>query len=131
MFKDRSAINQFMSGARNPPNYYVANAYYGNLDTFAQTSGAISPTGPDAQAGKVQADLSHELQPRHPAVQFAGAVIDASATSAAFRDTLPAAPMDANAIPMYARFAPANQDPTQPGKPLADNFLRPYSGYGP
>jgi hypothetical protein len=29
---------------------------------------------------------------------------------------------------MYARFDPANQDPTQPGKPLPDNFFRPYPG---
>ncbi|MGH9668479.1 MAG: hypothetical protein ACRD9L_28995, partial [Bryobacteraceae bacterium] len=35
-----------------------------------------------------------------------------------------------NAIPMFARFNPANADPTSPGKPLTDNFLRPYLGYG-
>ena len=35
-----------------------------------------------------------------------------------------------NAIPMFARFDPANADPTSPGKPMADNFLRPYRGYG-
>ena len=35
-----------------------------------------------------------------------------------------------NPIPMYAHFDPANQDPTQPGRPLPDNFLRPYKGYG-
>jgi hypothetical protein len=35
-----------------------------------------------------------------------------------------------NPIPMFARFSPANADATSPGKPLADNFLRPYMGYG-
>ena len=35
-----------------------------------------------------------------------------------------------NPIPMYARFDPKNEDPTQPGRPLPDNFLRPYQGYG-
>ena len=35
-----------------------------------------------------------------------------------------------NSIGMYARFDPKNQDPTQPGRPLPDNFFRPYPGYG-
>jgi hypothetical protein len=35
-----------------------------------------------------------------------------------------------NAIPMYSRFDPRNEDPTSAGKPLPDNFLRPYNGYG-
>jgi hypothetical protein len=29
-----------------------------------------------------------------------------------------------------ASFNFANGDPTPPGKPLPDNFLRPYAGYG-
>ncbi len=35
-----------------------------------------------------------------------------------------------NPIPMFARFNPANADPTSPGKPLPDDFLRRYVGYG-
>ena len=35
-----------------------------------------------------------------------------------------------NPIPIGARFNTAYQDPSQPGKPLADNFLRPYYGWG-
>jgi hypothetical protein len=34
-----------------------------------------------------------------------------------------------NAIPFGAQFAPANQDPTSPGKPLPNSFLVPYVGY--
>jgi len=30
---------------------------------------------------------------------------------------------------MYGRFDPANQDPTNPGRPLPDNFFRPYLGH--
>jgi hypothetical protein len=32
-------------------------------------------------------------------------------------------------VPYGARFAPENQDPTSPGKPLPDSFFRPYPGY--
>jgi hypothetical protein len=35
-----------------------------------------------------------------------------------------------NPIPMFARFDAKNQDPTRPGTPLLDDFLRPYRGYG-
>jgi hypothetical protein len=35
-----------------------------------------------------------------------------------------------NPIPIFARFDPNNEDPTQPGRPLPDNFLRPIKGFG-
>ncbi|MGH9575154.1 MAG: carboxypeptidase regulatory-like domain-containing protein [Candidatus Acidiferrales bacterium] len=35
-----------------------------------------------------------------------------------------------NALAPGTRFMSANQDPTKPGKPLSDNFLRPYTGLG-
>ncbi|HWF47310.1 MAG TPA: carboxypeptidase-like regulatory domain-containing protein [Bryobacteraceae bacterium] len=40
--------------------------------------------------------------------------------------------LEYNALPPGTRFisAAANQDPTNLGKPLADNFLRPYTGLG-
>ena len=34
-----------------------------------------------------------------------------------------------DAVPPGAEFLPQNQDPTSPGKPLPDNFFRPYMGY--
>lgn len=127
IFKDRSAINQFMSGFRNPPNFYTVRAYYGNLDTFMQTGGTIGPTSPDAQAGRYKQTsvmkYSFGIQQ-----QVFGAVIDASYVGSLSRH-LTGGNVDANSIPMYARFDPANQDPTRPGKPLPDIFLKPYYGY--
>ena len=38
--------------------------------------------------------------------------------------------IDLNALPPGTRFMPTSQDPTSPGKPLADNFLRQYTGLG-
>jgi hypothetical protein len=34
-----------------------------------------------------------------------------------------------DAVPFGAQFLPQNQDPTSPGKPLPDNYFRPYLGY--
>jgi hypothetical protein len=127
VFKDRSAINQYMSGGRNPPNFYTTVAYYGNLDTFADTGGTIGPTAPDAQAGtyKQTTVMNFSLGIQH---QFRGTVFDASYVGGLSRH-LAGGSYSVNDIPMYARFDPANQDPTRPGKPLPDNFLRPYLGY--
>ena len=36
---------------------------------------------------------------------------------------------DLNALPSGTRFLPQNQDPTAPGSPLSDNFLRTYVGW--
>ncbi|SPE41348.1 TonB-dependent receptor (fragment) [Candidatus Sulfopaludibacter sp. SbA3] len=35
-----------------------------------------------------------------------------------------------NEVPYGARFLPQNQDPTNPGTPLNDNYFRPYQGWG-
>lgn len=37
---------------------------------------------------------------------------------------------DINRLPYGARFQPQNQDPTNPGSPLPDNYFRPIPGYG-
>src|SRR5229473_1535830 len=57
-----------------------------------------------------------------------GSVIDVSYVGSLSRN-LPYL-YNLNPIPKGARFNPANGDPTQPGKALPDNFLRPYSGFG-
>jgi len=37
---------------------------------------------------------------------------------------------NANAIPFGTNFRPENADPSSPGTPLPETFLRPYRGYG-
>ena len=36
---------------------------------------------------------------------------------------------DLNQLPYGVRFLPSSQDPSSPGRPLPDVFLRPYPGY--
>jgi hypothetical protein len=60
--------------------------------------------------------------------QVWGTVIDASYVGALGRHQFLRRMI--NPLPIYARFDPASGDPTQPGRPLPDNFLRPYKGYG-
>jgi hypothetical protein len=60
--------------------------------------------------------------------QVWGTVVDASYVGSLSRHLFLRTSL--NPIAMYARFDPRNQDPTQPGRPLPDNFFRPFRGYG-
>jgi hypothetical protein len=128
LFFDRSRQLINANTINNPPVAYVPTAYYGNLDTFTQSGGALGPSTvrfafPDPHA-KYPSVMSYSfgvqrILPSHT-------VLDVSYVGNISRHLLQA--RNLNPIPMYARFDAANQDPTQPGKPLPDNFFRLYPG---
>ena len=60
--------------------------------------------------------------------QVKNMAIDASYVGSAAYHLI--AQKDINPIPIGAHFNTAFQDPSQPGKPLADNFLRPLLRLG-
>jgi hypothetical protein len=130
VFFDRSRQLINSNTINNPPVAYTPTAYYGNLDTFTESGGAIGPSTirfafPDPHA-KYPAVMSYSFGMQRM-LPFK-TVIDVSYVGNVSRHLLQA--RNLNAIPMYARFNPANQDPTQAGKPLPDNFFRPYAGIG-
>ncbi len=118
----------------NPPVSYSPTFYYGNLATFNQTgtqSGAglgpsnLTYTFPQDVAPQ-SSIMSYSLGIQHALP--AKLVLDVSWVANLSRHLLQQ--RNINPIPIGARLNPANQDPTQPGKPLPDNFLRPYAGIG-
>ncbi len=128
IFYDRPQGNVYSGTNGQPPVAYTPTLYFGNLDTFLQAQGAVGPSGVNApQVGK---------QPLPRVVNFSlgvqreigfGTVLDAAYVGSMGRHLLYV--RNINAIPMYARFDPANIDPTTKS-PLPDNFLRPYLGLG-
>jgi hypothetical protein len=60
--------------------------------------------------------------------QISNVVLDVSYVGTLSRNLL--YEFNINPIPMFAHFNAANADPTQPSKPLPDNYLRPYKGFG-
>ncbi|MBI3209744.1 MAG: carboxypeptidase regulatory-like domain-containing protein [Candidatus Solibacter usitatus] len=118
----------------NPPVSYSPTAYYGNLATFTQTgTQAGAGLGPSNitytfPAGTAQQPsiMSYSLGIQHALP--GRTVLDVSWVANISRHLLQA--RNINPIPIGARLNPANQDPTQPGRPLPDNFLRPYAGIG-
>jgi hypothetical protein len=128
LFYDRPQGNVYSGTNGQPPVAYTPTLHFSSLDTFLQSAGAIGPSGVNApQVGK---------QPLPQVMNFSlgvqreigfQSVVDAAYVGSLGRHLLYA--RDINAIPMYARFNPANADATT-GSPLADNFLRPYQGLG-
>jgi hypothetical protein len=128
LFYDRPQGNVYSGTNGQAPVAYSPTLYFGQLDTFLQSQGAIGPSNVNAvQPGK---------QPLPQVMNFSvgvqhdlgfGTVADVAYVGSLGRHLLYV--RNINPIPMYARFDPANVDPTT-GSALLDNFLRPYAGQG-
>jgi len=126
-FYDTGQNNPMAATIGNPPVSYTPSLYYGNLDTFAQSGGAIGPSDLTSLFGahKPADNTNFSLSLQH---QFWGTVADVSYVGSLSRHQFLRRLL--NPISMYSRFDPRNGDSTQPGRPLPDNFFRPYAGYG-
>jgi hypothetical protein len=128
MFKDRMQGNPTMNTNGNPPVAFNPTLFYGSLDTYAQSGGATGPTGISALLGhnKAASTFNFSIGIQQEIFGFA---FDVSYVGGQSRHLL--ASRNINPIPMYGRFDLARfEDPTQPGRPLPDNFMRPYYGWG-
>ena len=123
-----SAGSYLWTTRTNPPVQYNPQIFYGNLDTLLSSSGTLFPSSVSALERNpkaatvmnyslgVQQDLGHNT------------ILDVSYVGNRSQHLQQS--RDLNTIPYGARFAAGNQDPSAPGRPLPDNFLRPYPGYG-
>jgi hypothetical protein len=127
MFHDPGQTNPLQSSLGNPPTLYSPVLYYGNLNTFTQTAGAIGPSSLPIIFGNASlpTTMNYSLGIQQ---QVKGVLIDTAYVGSQSRHLQVS--QNINPIPMFGRFDPQNADPTQAGKPLPDNFFRPYRGYG-
>jgi len=110
-----------------PPLSYTPTTYYGTLATFVSTAGTLFPSsvlGLDDSKMASSYNFSTGIQRE---VGFA-TVVDVAFVGNLGRHLMMS--QNVNQLPYGARFLPSSQDPTVPGKPLPDNFLRPYPGLG-
>lgn len=129
LFHDTIDGNPSMNMSGNPPLSYTPIAYYGNLATMQQSGGLIGPSDIYFMLGNQQMPrtVSYSLGVQQ-SLGF-GTVLDVSYVGNFARHLLWV--HNLNEIPIGARFNPANQNPAESkGTPLADNFLRPYRGWG-
>jgi hypothetical protein len=120
-------VSKWSNMVNNPPAIFTPITYYGDMRTFLQTAGILSPSNtqgfntgnkiPDNYnlSFGVQQDLGHSFTADVSYLGVLGQHIPQT--------------LAVNTVPYGAHFAAANQDPTSPGKPLPDNFFRPYPGY--
>ncbi len=120
-------LNRYEPRSAGAPISYSPTLYYGNLDTYLGSSGYLAPssvTGHDQFIKSPQVyNISFGVQQN---IGF-GTVLEAKYVSALGRDLQDT--RDLNTLPYGIRFRPSSNDPTT-NRPLADNFLRTYPGWG-
>jgi hypothetical protein len=118
-FEPRSAL---------APISFNPTIFNGNLDTFRNASGVLSPGNAIAHDRYLKApdyyNISLGIQQN---IGF-GTVLDVKYVSTLGRNLSQS--RNINQLPYGIRFLPSSQDPTRPGSPLTDPFLRPMPGYG-
>ncbi len=100
---------------------------FGTLSTLNSSTGLLFPTsvlGMD-RSGKVPTVMNYSFTLQHN-VGF-GTVVDVAYVGSLGRHQM--WQRNLNAIPFGANFDPKNADPTNPRVPLAQAFLRPYTGF--
>jgi hypothetical protein len=128
MFFDRpntADTGEYLAGA--PPIEYIPTAYYGNLSTFASAAGVLGPTSFTYMAGDQHTPSTMSYSVGIQQSLGFSTVLDVAYVGNQGRHLQWTRPV--NSIKAFAHFNPANLDATN-GKPLPDNFLRPYYGYG-
>lgn len=120
-------VSKWSQTTNNPPAIATPITYYGDMSTFLQSKGVLAPSNTNgynrAEKTPVNYNISFGVQ------QDLGfsTVLDVSYLGVLGRHIPQTVAL--NTVPYGARFLPQNQDPTSPGKPLADNFFRPLPGY--
>ncbi len=119
----------YLSSTRsNPPVQFNPQIVYGNVDSLLGSSGTLFPSNVSAleRNPKTGTVINYSL-----AVQRDlgwKSVLDVSYVGNRSQHLQQV--RDLNALPYGTRFLPANGDPSAPGRPLPDNFLRTYPGFG-
>jgi hypothetical protein len=118
----------------NPPTVYTPTAYHGTLETLGQLAGKgiLAPTATlytmfGSQKPEASYNFSFGVQERIGS-QF---VMDISYVGSLARHLWSV--RNINPVPMGAQFLdqhPENRDPSTTSSVLANNFLRPYQGWG-
>jgi hypothetical protein len=111
----------------NPPMQLNPTVYYGTLATLTSMTNLLFPSAttgfnPDRTVART---MNYSFGIQHNV--GAGTVVDVSYVGSQGRHLMQR--RNLNTVPFGANFLPANFDPTQAGRALTVNFLRPYLGY--
>lgn len=122
---------RYEPGAAGPPLNFTPRVFHGNFDSYLASadSGVLFPEGRVRNAFDINHKSPTVMNMSIGIQQDIGwdTVVETKYVGTLGRN-LQYRP-DINLLPYGTRFLPENQDPTT-GRPLPDNFLRPYQGIG-
>ena len=135
IFYDRPQGNMVFDQINNAPGMLQPLLQGGRLQDLSASKGTPDPT-------LTMAPTAYDFQPPHVTAWNVGVqhklghavVFDLAYVGSSSKDLLQQRQI--NAVPWGAKFRPENQNPTRAPSPvpgataLADDFLRPYQGYG-
>ena len=128
VFYDRTRQLITSGTANNAPVSYTPTVYYGNLNTLAQSSGALGPSslsGAEVNSGiSMPSTTSFSLGIQKELIW--GFLADVAYAGSFSRHLLDI--RNINPVPLFAEFNPANADATSKNAPLPDDFYRIYPG---
>jgi hypothetical protein len=126
-YEAREQGNRGFGTWRNPPLRADQVIYNGNLDTLSQSSGVTFPSPSSGFTRNWPMQRTYQMNFGIQQNVGGGTVLDVAYVGSLGRNLLQA--RNLNAIPFGTNFDRANEDPTNPGRPLPAAFLRPYMGY--
>jgi hypothetical protein len=113
---------------QQPPVQLNPVIYYGDMSTFLNSTGVLSPSNVRGWQKDIKTPVVYNFSLGLQRDIGFGTVVDVAYVGSLQRNLQVS--RNINLVAPGARLLPQNQDPTQPGRPLIDNFFRPYPGYG-
>lgn len=112
----------------DPPNQLTPQIFYGDVNTFINSKGYLFPSNTSGldKNRVLGRTISYSFSIQRQ-VGF-GTVLDLAYVGTLGRHLL--ARKNINSVAAGTTFLPSAQDPSNPGNPLATQYLRPYLGYG-
>lgn len=120
-------LSRWSPTTENPPAIFTPITYYGNIAAFTQSAGVLGPSNTNTFNVNSKTPDDYNLSLGVQQDLGFSTVLDVSYVSTLGRHLTQT--LAINTLPYGARFLSQNQDSTSPGKPLPDNFFRPYPGY--
>jgi len=120
-------LTKWSQTTENPPAIFTPITYYGNMSTFLQSTGVLGPSNTNAYNRQNKTPDNYNVSFGVQQDVGFSTLLDVSYVGTLGRHIPQTVAL--NTVPYGAHFLAQNQDPTSPGKPLPDNFFRPYPGY--
>ncbi len=119
--------SQMRNMTSNPPAQFNPVLYYNSVPTFINASNYLFPMSVSGYAATGENPTFYNFSMGVQRSVGAGTVLDVGYVGTLAHHLW--MNQNLNTLPYGERFLPQSQDPTSPGKPLPDSFLRPFIGF--